>query len=258
MIGNENSNYLYFEASGAAEKLTEKQQSALLLHSIGDEGLVVYNTLENKEKLTYQEILKKLEEHCSPPSNETYNRHIFFNRKQKAGENIEDFVTALKKLSLDCNFEKLKDGLIRDQIIIGLIDNELKEDLLSVTDLTLERCINMSRAAEATRAQMDTIKNKNEVARIEVGAGQRRNIKKEHSSDKRQPSRSRTREQSYGRQQGQAHTRQPEPSYHKKPCGKCGRQHGYAKCPAFNKKCVRCGKYNHFAAMCLNKSCASV
>ncbi|XP_063538718.1 uncharacterized protein LOC134751185 [Cydia strobilella] len=122
----------------------------------------------------------------------------------------------------------------------------------------------MSRAAETTKAQMDNIKNKNEVARIEVGAGQRRTMKKEHSSDKRQPSRSRTRDQSYSRQQGQAHTRdhsygrQQGQANTRRPCGKCGRQHGYAKCPAFNKKCVKCGKYNHFAAMCLNKNCGSV
>ncbi|XP_047995079.1 uncharacterized protein LOC125233211 [Leguminivora glycinivorella] len=241
---------LYFEASGAKDKLTEKQQTALLLHSIGDEGLVIYNTWEDKEKLLYLEILKKLEEHCSPPSNETYNRHIFFNRKQKEGENVEEFVTELKKLSLDCNFDKLKDGLIRDQIIIGLIDNELKEELLGVTDLTLEKCINMSRAAETTKAQMVSIKNKSEVARVEIGTGQKRPsrpMKKEHYSEKRQPSRSRERKPSQAN-----HTNS------RRPCGKCGRQHGYAKCPAFNKKCVKCGKYNHFAAMCLNKTCGSV
>ncbi|XP_063377240.1 uncharacterized protein LOC134664494 [Cydia fagiglandana] len=136
----------------------------------------------------------------------------------------------------------------------------------------------MSRAAETTKAQMETIKNKNEVARVEVGAGQRRTMKKEHSSDKRQPSRSRTRDQSYSRQQGQAYNRdqsysrqqgqaytrdqscgrQQNQTNTRRSCGKCGRQHGYAKCPAFNKKCVKCGKYNHFAAMCLNKMCGSV
>ncbi|KAI8421291.1 hypothetical protein MSG28_008327 [Choristoneura fumiferana] len=170
---------LYFIASGAEGKLKDEQQCALLLHSVGDEGLAVYNTLENKESLKFKDILEKLEAHCSPPSNETYNRHVFFSRKQKVGETFEDFVTSLKKLSMECNFENLKDGLVRDQIILGLLDDDLKENLLRIQDLNLEKCIHRCRAAETTRTQMDNIKNKGKLEIGKIGAENTRRMKKE-------------------------------------------------------------------------------
>ena len=36
----------------------------------------------------------------------------------------------------------------------------------------------------------------------------------------------------------------------RKNCLKCGSQHGYGKCPAFNKTCNNCGGRNHFGKMC--------
>ncbi|XP_073966940.1 uncharacterized protein [Choristoneura fumiferana] len=256
---------LYFIASGAEGKLKDEQQCALLLHSVGDEGLAVYNTLENKESLKFKDILEKLEAHCSPPSNETYNRHVFFSRKQKVGETFEDFVTSLKKLSMECNFEKLKDGLVRDQIILGLLDDDLKENLLRIQDLNLEKCIHRCRAAETTKTQMDNIKNKEKLEIGKIGAENTRRMKKEDQqwenkergrSISRQPSG--TRQPSSARQpsstrQPASRGRQPPWRNNKKACGKCGRQHQYRNCPAFNKKCIICGRYNHFAAMCLNK-----
>ena len=44
-----------------------------------------------------------------------------------------------------------------------------------------------------------------------------------------------------------------------KKCGNCGKPH-YLKrresCPAFRRRCSKCGKYNHFAAMCMSGSWA--
>ena len=40
-----------------------------------------------------------------------------------------------------------------------------------------------------------------------------------------------------------------------KQCGYCGLVHGNGqKCPAFGKKCMKCPKMNHFAAVCRTKS----
>ena len=36
-------------------------------------------------------------------------------------------------------------------------------------------------------------------------------------------------------------------------CQDCGYEHAYKCCPAFNKRCNHCGKWNHFESMCLSK-----
>ena len=33
-------------------------------------------------------------------------------------------------------------------------------------------------------------------------------------------------------------------------CGKCGNHHSKGQCPAYGKKCLKCHKRNHFAAVC--------
>lgn len=90
---------LYFTASGADTKLNNDQKKALLLHCIGDEALAIYNTFDNKEKLTYEELMVKLEQHCCPTVNETYSRYIFFTRNMKDDETYDEYITVLKRLS---------------------------------------------------------------------------------------------------------------------------------------------------------------
>ena len=60
-------------------------------------------------------------------------------------------MTNLKKLSQDCEFETLYDSLIRDVIIIGILDNRVKEHLLREYDLTSENTIKHCKAAEETK-----------------------------------------------------------------------------------------------------------
>ena len=55
------------------------------------------------------------------------------------------------KLSHDCEFGTLCDSLIRDVIIIGILDNRLRERLLREHDLTLENTIEHCKAAEETK-----------------------------------------------------------------------------------------------------------
>ena len=78
-------------------------------------------------------------------------RYKFFIYKQKEGENFDDFVTQLKKLSADCEFGELKDSLIRDVIIIGVSDNRLRERLLREPSLSLDNAIKYGQATEETK-----------------------------------------------------------------------------------------------------------
>ena len=61
------------------------------------------------------------------------------------------FVTEFKKLSQDCEFGELCNSLIRDVIIMGLLDNKLRERLLRELDLTLENVVKYGQAAEETK-----------------------------------------------------------------------------------------------------------
>ncbi|RVE43776.1 hypothetical protein evm_011625 [Chilo suppressalis] len=109
---------LYMCANECHKKPSDTK-AAILLHLLGEEGLDKFETfnLTEPEKSDYEKVLTALKEYCLPKTNETINRHIFFARNQKQGENFIYYLSEIKKLALTCNFGNLRDGLIRDKLI---------------------------------------------------------------------------------------------------------------------------------------------
>ena len=72
-----------------------------------------------------QQVCRKFEELRQGTSYVIYERLVFNQRNQKEGERIENFVSELKRLSLTCKFGDLRDSLIRDRIVGGVLSDEL-------------------------------------------------------------------------------------------------------------------------------------
>ena len=64
---------------------------------------------------------------------------------------MDKFITHVKILAATCNFEQLKESLIRDRIICGMTDSKLRQDLLKIPELCLGKCIENCRAAELSK-----------------------------------------------------------------------------------------------------------
>ncbi|XP_063831961.1 uncharacterized protein LOC135081157 [Ostrinia nubilalis] len=210
---------LYMVATECHKKSSEIK-AAILLHLLGEEGVDKFDTIDLPEakKKDYDEVLKALGDYCMPKTNESINRHTFFNRNQKEGENITEYVAQLKKLSVTCNFEGLRDSLIKDRIIGGLLDKTLQERLLREQELSLEKCINMCKTAEIATQYM-------------------RKLTEEDSKDIDKINRD--------------HRQQPMSRAFK--CKSCGYQHPPRRCPAYGKQCNYCKKMNHFSTVCRNR-----
>ena len=127
------------EATGKADTV----KIAILLHAIGEKAQEKFKTFEltEEQQASYNEVIKAFEDYCTPKKNESVCRHQFFQRTQKPDETFNEFLTDLKKLSLDCAFDNLKDSLIKDKIVSGTKDTQLKSRLLREDNLTLEKCI---------------------------------------------------------------------------------------------------------------------
>ena len=55
----------------------------------------------------YQSVIVKINTHCNPKKNETYERYAFNSRKQREGEAFEQIVTDLKLKAQTCQFDTL-------------------------------------------------------------------------------------------------------------------------------------------------------
>ena len=83
---------------------------------------------------------------------------FFFFRNRDPGESRENFITDLKLLATTCNLGDLKDSLERDQIICGIQDRQLREELLKIPDPDLQRCRSLCRATELLKTWTKTLK----------------------------------------------------------------------------------------------------
>lgn len=113
--------------------------------------------LSDEDANKYKEVTEKFTEYFLPKTNVIFERSKFNLRCEQTGETVEQFVTELYKLAEKCNFEKfgddLKDELIRDRLVIGLVDKRINEMLQIEDQLTLEKAIQIARQSEEIKRQ---------------------------------------------------------------------------------------------------------
>ena len=136
-------------------------QVALLLHAVGDEGLRIYNgfTFETQaDARTTNEIIAKFDNFAVGEINETYGRFVFNQGCQSPDENFETFMTSIRTLIKTCNYHQGSvDSILRDRIVLGVIDKETQKRLLREADLTLVKCIAICKAAENASEQVKAL-----------------------------------------------------------------------------------------------------
>ena len=144
---------------------TDKVKTPVLLTCIGQKDREIYETFnfDNPgDEMKLASVFERFSEYCNPRKNITILRHTFFTYRQHEGQNFHDFVTELKKLSSECEFEILHDSLIKDMIVCGTNDNSLRKRLLRKCELTLPKAISAGHAAEETRKHTREILKSNE------------------------------------------------------------------------------------------------
>ena len=107
---------------------------------------------EKTDKLKVNMLL-----YCAGPEAIQDYSHFVFNTVESnecEGERIDNFVSELKRLSLTCEFGDLRDSLIRDRIVGGVLSDELRGEIFkSHADLTLQSAHDYCRTFEAAEQQ---------------------------------------------------------------------------------------------------------
>ena len=202
----------YVDLTLSSEEEDEKKKVKLFSYLVGESGRELLDTLMGdraRDAWKLDDIIDKFDAHCNPSVNEVVERYRFFARNQGVSEAIDSYVTELKLLAKTCNFGTLRDSLIRDRIVCGLNDAGMRERLLREKNMTLDKCVQLCRAAELSR---ETIKAISGPMEEEVHA-----------------------------LQGASRQRQADNTV---DCKFCGRKHEKSKqkCPAYGKKCKECDR----------------
>ena len=124
----------FYELAADIHKKAQEVRVASLSNVIGKEGMDMYETFQwgnSSDALKIAtKVLEKFEERCVPERNETYERYVFFKREQLSNESLDNYITALMKLSESCGFGALRETLVRDRLILGVQDDRVRQKLL--------------------------------------------------------------------------------------------------------------------------------
>lgn len=210
------------------DRQTPAYQIALFLHTIGPAALEIYNTFADDCRGNLSSIITRFGTFAEGEANETFERYEFNTRKQQEDESFEAYLASLRTRMRSCNFcNCMKDSLLRDQIVLGVHDPNLKRRLLQERHLTLEKCTDICKSAEAAEAHFKAVGDHAE-ANVHTLGRENSSLRKQRLS------------------RNTARQRQT-------PCKYCGGQHprDKLKCPAFGKVCKSCGRRNHFEKVCM-------
>ena len=142
------------------EKKPPEYQSAMLRYTFTDETRNIYESLnlsETDAKDT-EKIINVLEKFAEGIVNESLERHLFNSRCQEEGELFDDFLTDIKILSKNCGFcGSCHDSLVRDRIVAGINDDQLRKRLLADSKLDLQKAGNICRSYEKATQGMEAL-----------------------------------------------------------------------------------------------------
>jgi transposase InsO family protein len=216
-----------------AREVVKTRKKAIFLSEVGPEVYGILSNLVAPQKprdLTLAQIKVHLKGHFNPDPLEISESFHFGTRVQKNGESVNDFVLALKKLSIHCNFENYLDRALRDRLVCGLQDTRIQNKLLNTTDLTFERACRIANAMEMADKQAKEMRpqsHSGSVNKVNQGTGSAGESKNFESKKSRNKS--------------------------SKGCFRCGHNHLARDCPMKDAQCYKCKKIGHMANMCRTK-----
>ena len=276
MVGNVAENWvkfkrrfeIYITATGKKKEKDQAKLIAIFCHIAGDEAVEFLSTVPEGDQKTLKDVLRVFDDYCNPRKNVTVERYKFNSAYQGSDESIQTFVTRLKILATTCDFGDIKNELIRDRIIVGIKDDNLRRKLLSIKELTLENAVDVLLASIAAKEGNKTVKPENSHVKEEVdidwvanskGRGgynkngnQYQNTQQTSQRDVfyRPGNRGRGNFRRFQQQTDRVNYRQQTDAR----CTKCGLTHGNDSCPAREQLCYHCNRVGHYSRRCFFKS----
>jgi hypothetical protein len=225
--------FISFENECLTNGITENVMKKQYLLSVGGTDFIK-NNQENADPVVaeggneYTVLKAKLELIYGKPKMRL-SRYRFHRAMERKNEDFMAFHYRLQGMTTYCEFGDDKDERILDQLLAGTRDTAIRLKCFR-DDMTLQGILTHARAVLSARRQADGMA---QGQRSSGGADSNHVVKKIFNKAKGQP-------QKYQSQNSM------------RSCEYCGKSHMPKSCPAFGKECRKCGRPNHFQAVCKN------
>ena len=195
-------------------------------------------TEEELETITFSSLVEKINNRYKPTQNATMCHYKFHRIQQKSEQSFDNFVNEVKKEAKNCSFKctnqncTVSDILIRDQIIIGVRDEEFRKNALREEwELAVLELNGRKAEAATTGASMLEVESR-KVDKVRAGKYSKKS-KAYHQMNKEKQS---------------AESFKYRRSKDSSSCERCNRYNCFQdRCPALKSQCHACNKKGYWA-----------
>ena len=131
------------------------------VYMLGPNAIDILNTfqLSDEDNAKYETVLAKFEDYFNSSRSVLADRWTFRERKQNPGESINDFIISLHSMARYLDFGASKNERIRDQLVFGVRDENLRNKLKMKENLTLTTAEKLCRQSVIMQGQQDSVNN---------------------------------------------------------------------------------------------------
>eukprot|EP00731_Ephydatia_muelleri_P017067 Em0010g165a len=143
-----------------ANSVGDDKQVAVLLTVIGARHFSLLKDLflpEDVKAKSFEQISKVLVEHFEPKPLVIAERFRFYRRTQEEEESVTEFMAQLRRLATHCQFGGFLEEALRDRLVCGLRNHSIQRRLLSESNLSLQKAVEISTGMEAAELNSKTI-----------------------------------------------------------------------------------------------------
>ena len=217
--------------------IDDTKKALYLLTSLGPTTIQTLSSIvapTELSTLSVQTINEKMSAHFTPYQSTIAHRFKFWSRGQQPDEPIRQYSSAIRQLSLLCQFGDNLDEMLRDKFVFGLCELAIQKSLLAQDKLTFSE-------AEQRAASIQAADQNARAMQGEKSAFSEQAVRKDQRHGKKPL-------------QSAARSHRDSLSSEDEECGKCGFQsHISGRCPAKNSHCNGCGVKGHYSRRCPDK-----
>ena len=166
-------------------------------------------------------------------------------------ETVDSFITDLFCLAEHCAYGQLRNEMIRDRLVVGLLNASLSEKMQLDVELTLDKAMALARQSEVVHKQQPVVRGTQQqdcptIEQEKIDAlsySNPKNANKFRCADKQRPPRN----NAGGGPQNKKQTKQK--------CSRCGKSpnHSIQQCPAKDSTCMKRYKKGYYTSYCFSK-----
>ena len=122
---------------------------------MGEEAndVLASTNISEADKKKFSKVMEKFDGFFKVRHNVIFERARFNQRNQLAGEAAEKYIAELYRLAENCDYGTFKEELIRDRLVVGILDQKVSQQLQMDSTLTVEKAKKTIRQKEAVQEQ---------------------------------------------------------------------------------------------------------